>query len=159
MLLKPFLAVVAGAVLFVAAGLSGLLFRLWPTGWPDAELSVSAAQVERLFELRKEPKFLPNAKLHYPGAPDEAMRIELEEIVNDAIEHIMQGDQKVPRKSFVLGSLKPALARAERLDSEERDRLLAYFDEVTEILELGGSNELLNVWRYGLPYGWFQSGA
>lgn len=159
MLLKPFLAVVAGAVLFVAAGLSGLLFRLWPTGWPDAELSVSAAQVERLFELRKEPKFLPNAKLHYPGAPDEAMRIELEEIVNDAIEHIMQGVQKVPRKSFVLGSLKPALARAERLDSEERDRLLAYFDEVTEILELGGSNELLNVWRYGLPYGWFQSGA
>lgn len=159
MVLKVILVVVVAAALFVAAGLSGLLFRFWPTSWPDAELSVSPAQVERLFALRNEPKFLPNAKLHYPGAPNEAIRIALEEIVNAVIEHITQEIQKVPRKSFVLSSFKPVLARAERLDSEERDRLLSYFNEIMEILGIGSSNELLNVWRYGLPYGCFQSGT
>lgn len=156
MVLKLILAAVVSIVLFVAAGLSGLLFRLWPTGWPDAELSMSPAQVERLVALHKEPKFLPDTKLLYPGAPNEATRVALEEILNGVIEHITQGVQVTPRKSFVLSAFKQVLARADRLDSDEKDRLLMYLNEIMEILGIQSSNELLNVWRYGLPYGWFQ---
>jgi hypothetical protein len=28
-----------------------------------------------------------------------------------------------------------------------------------EILNVHSSNEVLNVWRYGFPYGWFRSGT
>ncbi len=155
MVLKLALVLIVSTIILVAAGLSGILFRLWPTVWPDADLSVSPAQIERLSALRKEPKFRPDAKLFYPGAPNEDMRVALEQAVDGMIEHIILDVQKVPRKSVVLGTFKKVLGYADRLDSEEKDRLLAYFDEIMEILEIRGSNELLNVWRYGFPYGWF----
>ena len=34
------------------------------------------------------------------------------------------------------------------------DQTLYYFTEAMRIVGMQGSNELLNVWRYGFPYGW-----
>jgi hypothetical protein len=157
MMLKITLALIISSVFLVGIGLSGLLFRLWPTAWPDAELSVSPSQIERLNALRREPKFMPDTKLFYPGARNEDIRLALEEILNAEIEYIAQGVPKTPRKSFVLGTFKQVLAHADRIDSEEKDRLLAYFNQIMEILNIHSSNEVLNVWRYGFPYGWFQA--
>jgi hypothetical protein len=40
--------------------------------------------------------------------------------------------------------------------TEDMERLLVYMERILEILHIKSSNELLYVWRYGLPYGWFE---
>lgn len=67
----------------------------------------------------------------------------------------MQRIQLNPKKSEVLSIYKQVLPHLENLDTDEKDRMLRYLNEVMQILEIESSNELLNVWRYGFPYGWF----
>ena len=159
MLPKLLLTVFAIPALLFVAGVSGLLFHAWPTKWPDENITLKPPQLERLRALQRERKFVQDMRLHYPGAPNEGLRIALEKRVNGAIDRIAQGIQDNPRKSFVLGTFKQLLADTQTLDSEERDRLLNYFEQIMVILDIRSSNELLNVWRYGFPYGWFMSSS
>jgi hypothetical protein len=58
--------------------------------WPDTELKIGAAQIEQLKALRQEPKFKADSKLFYPGAPNEQIRVVLEEILNGVVDYIIQ---------------------------------------------------------------------
>ena len=80
-----------------------------------------------------------------------------EESVNSIVDQLVVGLSRTPKKSFVLATFKRALPAFERFDSEEMDQTLYYLSEVTRIVGMRGSNELLNVWRYGFPYGWWLS--
>ena len=147
--------VLAGA-LFVA-GLTGLLFSVWPTSWPDQPLQITASELAVLRHLREEPKFYANQRLFYPGAPNEAMRVSCEVLVNHLLSDLIDNLPAEPRKARVLSAFKATLSVAERLDSEDQDRIASYLEETLGILNIKSSNELINVWRYGFPYGWFVS--
>jgi hypothetical protein len=54
----------------------------------------------------------------------------------------------------VLREFKTALASVDSGESEERDQLLMYLTKIMQIVGIDNSGELLNVWRYGFPYGW-----
>lgn len=154
MLLKVIVGLLITIAFIVMAGLTGILFSVWPSTWPDSELKIGTPQVEQLKALRQAPKFEADPKLFYPGAPNEQVRVVLEVSLNGVIDYLVQGVQQHPKKSFVLSTFKSALARADELDSEEKERLLEYFNEIMRIVGISSSNELLNVWRYGFPYGW-----
>ena len=142
------------AILLVAAGLTGILFRLWPTSWPDTTLQVTPEGIDRLRTLRATPKFYPDASTYYPGASSEGRRALDERLVNAMLDSLVGGLERRPRKSFVLSKFKSAMAVFPTDDSEDMDRLCGYLEQVLDTLGIDGSNELLNVWRYGLPYGW-----
>ncbi len=144
---------------FVIAGFTGLLFRVWPASFPDTDLVVTPQVIEELKQLRAEPKFKPDPKNFYPGATNERIRLVAEEGVNLVVDQLLAGLRKAPRKSFVLAIIKDSLYGFERFDSEEQERALRYFDRILRILGAQGSNQLFNVWRYGLPYGWALKGA
>ena len=74
--------------------------------------------------------------------------------MNLVLDYLIVGLPKAPKKSFVLTTFKLSLPAFERYDSEEMDQTLYYFTEAMRIVGMQGSNELLNVWRYGFPYGW-----
>jgi hypothetical protein len=57
----------------------------------------------------------------------------------------------------VLSAFKATLSKASHFDSEEQDRLASYLEETLNILDIDSSNELIDVWRYGFPYGWYRS--
>jgi hypothetical protein len=57
----------------------------------------------------------------------------------------------------VLSRLKVILSRADDCDSEHQERLASYMEEALRILHIDSSNELIDVWRFGFPYGWFLS--
>ena len=62
------IAVILGVLLsIVIAGVTGLLFRVWPTSLPDSDLVVTPRVIENLRALRGEPKFGPDPKRFYPG--------------------------------------------------------------------------------------------
>ena len=145
--------------MFLLAGVTGLLFRLWPTSFPDSALEVTPQVIESLKALRAERKFEPDPQRFYPGATNEATRRLAEESVNLALDSLVVGLADTPKKSFVLATFKRALPGFERFDSEEMDETLHYFSEALRIVGMRGSNELFNVWRYGFPYGWLRKGA
>ncbi|WP_199240554.1 hypothetical protein [Duganella dendranthematis] len=56
------MAGIAGLVAtIVVAGVSGLSFYLWPTGFYDHELAITPQVIQQLRDLQSEHKFGPNA--------------------------------------------------------------------------------------------------
>lgn len=153
-----FLKIFAGALLFVMtivlAGMYGLTFYVWPTGFNDEKLIVTPEVMQRLRSLQLEHKFGPDASTLYPGAANEAQRSAAQAAVDSAIQSLIAELPKRPQRSTVLRALKATLADFDTSESEERDQILAYLTKVMHICGVENSSELFNVWRYGFPYGW-----
>jgi len=152
------LLVTLAAVVFVS-GLTGILFTLWPTSWPDQPLHVTDSEITLLQRLRAEPKFYADTKRFYPGAVNETNRLEDEALVNDLLSELIVSIRTTPTKSHVLARIKVILSKADDFDSEDQERLASYMEEALRILHIDSSNELINVWSFGFPYGWFLSHA
>jgi Domain of unknown function (DUF4844) len=143
---------VTGAVVF-GAGLSGALFSVWPVFWPDQSLILTSEAIAELQSLREERKFVPDPRIPYPGTSPER-RLAFELLVNGLIDTLIRDLPAHPTKSAVLSRMKVVLASYPAIDTEDRDRLLRYFEQILRILKIENSNELFNVWRYGFPFGW-----
>ncbi len=153
-MLKVIVSIFLLFVFLILIGVSGALFYIWPTGFPDKELDLTAEINIELSNLLDEPKFKENMKYFYPGAINEASRVIMEEQLNILLNNLIIGLQKNPRKSFVLNNFKATLRQVSEYDSEDRDMFLIYLEQIMGILNIKSSNELFNVWRYGLPIGW-----
>ncbi|MBU1424934.1 MAG: DUF4844 domain-containing protein [Gammaproteobacteria bacterium] len=154
--LKVLVALIAIAVLVLAIGLSGASFFLWPTNLSDQALKITPEVLAELQKLKEERKFGEDKKTFYPGAPNEAIRASAQASVDVIIQSLVTELPANPRRSVVLSTFKRALSGLERHDSEERDQFLIYLERIMSIVGVTNSGELLNVWRYGFPYGWFQ---
>lgn len=154
LLIKTIAACVVLASLVVASGISGLLFFIWPTGLADHAIVVTPAMLAELGKLKAERKFMEDQWHLYPGAPNERLRAEAQAEVDAVIGTLIAELPAKPRRSFVLKTFKSALAQLTIAESEERDRFLSYLQRVMSITGVADSGELLNVWRYGFPYGW-----
>ena len=157
--LKVFAVIVALFLFIIVGGLSGSFFKIWPTFLADKNLQITAKTLNELRTLKKTPKFLPDQEKFYFGAPSEKVRSEAESKINELIELLIKGLPQNPKKSFVLQEFKKSLPSFDEYDTEERDQALLYFDKIMEITNTTESNEILNVWRYGLPFGWFSQKA
>jgi hypothetical protein len=127
-------------------------FLVWPTFINDHEIKISEEIISRLTNLKNEKKFIETQKVFYPGAPNETIRVEAENLLNNLIQEIIDGVKQNPRKSFVLKTIKSNMPYFDKFDSEERDMFCYYCEEIIEILGISSSGRLINVWRYGIPY-------
>jgi hypothetical protein len=157
LVLKILLGIAAAAGLFFVAGMSGILFYVWPTSVGDYELSVTPSTLQQLAALRAERKFEADKSAFYFGAPNEQARAAAQAEVDAVIDSLTHELPSTPRRSVVLKCFKFALARFDTSESEERDQFLVYLQRIMVIVGVKSSGELFNVWRYGLPYGWFIS--
>ena len=151
---KVMWAILVTGAIVVGAGLSGALFSAWPVSWPDQSLVVTPQAIAELQALRSERKFVPDPRIPYPGIISPEGRLASELLVNGLIDTLIRDLPAHPTKSVVLSHMKLALASYPAIDTEDRDRLLRYFEQILGILKIDHSNELFNVWRYGFPYGW-----
>lgn len=155
-ILKALLALVLIIpVILFAMGVGGHLFYVWPTDLDDKDLIVTDAMLAKLDTVKHEKKFVQDLSIPYPGAPNEGIRLSAEYTINEMISDISRSIQTRPKKSTVLRSFKKYLVVLKESDSEERDRALVYVEQIMDICQIDNSNELLNVWRYGIPYGFF----
>ena len=88
---------------------------------------------------------------------NETNRLRNEALVNDLLSELIVSIHTTPTKSHVLAQLEVILSKADDFDSEDQERLASYMEEALRILHIDSSNELLNVWRFGFPYGSFLS--
>ncbi|MBV8634152.1 MAG: DUF4844 domain-containing protein [Burkholderiaceae bacterium] len=155
MVLKFFAAGVFLVGVAIAAGVSGATFYFWPTFLADEAVVVSPKTIEALASLRAERKFLVDQSSFYFGAPNEAIRSSAQRSVDDLLDVLLVELPKHPQRSMVLAKFKDAMASFSLAESEEKDQFLVYLQRIMKVLGMPGSGELLNVWRYGFPYGWF----
>lgn len=155
MLSKVLVSIVIAFVLILIAGLSGLSFYVWPTGFNDYKLTVTSEVLQRLRNLQTERKFGPDNVTFYPGAVNEGDRLRAQEAVDSTIRFLIAELPEQPHRSTVLRAMKTTLANFDTAESEERDQVLVYLTKVMQICGVHSSAELFNVWRYGFPYGWF----
>ena len=125
-------------------------FRLWPTNLGDHKLEITSETILKLQKFRDTKKFLPDSKLYYPGAPDEFIRAAEEMLINDLTDKIISEVTQNPKKSFILSLFKKTLIRFDLYNSEEMDRTCFYLQEIMTILGIKSSENLINLWRYGL---------
>ena len=116
---------------------------------PDHPLQLTPDRIASLNALRVAPKFTPDAARLYSGAPSESVRAECEARLNQLIDLLLGELPSNPRKEAALAAFRSALSQFETADSEERERVCSYLEQIMDILGIESSDGLLNTWRYG----------
>lgn len=154
-ILKLIFAFVSVMTLVIAVGVTGLSFYLWPTSLGDGAITVTPQTLVELTRLREERKFVVDQSNLYFGAPNEAVRLSAQRSVDVLLDSLVLELPKNPKRSMVLAKFKTAMETFSVSESEERNQFLVYLQRIMKVLNMQSSGELMNVWRYGFPYGWF----
>ena len=112
-------------------------------------LFINEATVQRLRQLRAEPKFHEDMPTFYPGAPNEEVRSRCEHQLNALLDRLITGLPTHAAKQYVLEEFRTTLTSFRPEDSEECDRLLHYMEQIMDVTGIESSDGLLNEWRYG----------
>lgn len=110
---------------------------------PTQTTEITAA----LTRLRAVEKFKADA--FYPGAPNEKLRVEAEQTVDTLLDRLMPVLRVPADKEFVLREFRLTLDSFDQTDTEERERLCGYLEEIMVIVGIESSDGLLNGWLYG----------
>ena len=92
-------------------------------------------------------KFL--AEGFYPGAPNEMLRARLEVQINSLAQDLIARHPETLSKTDVLSAFEGTLAQVTASDTEERERVCGYLEEIMDIYGIESSDGLLNTWLYG----------
>ena len=118
-------------------------------------LNLPADVLERLQALRTQPKFVPfepseKFPLGYVGyLPAEEDRAEAESHLNDLISQITTGIKDHPSKAFVLQQFSQTFAYFQNSDTEDRERLCYYLEDIMDAVGMASSDGVINKWMYG----------
>lgn len=102
-------------------------------------------------------KFLPDSEIYYPGIGDEKFK----PIVTELINEVAKDFQIISEKGIALeeeyqNAIKKGLNRFAKvyleLDTENRERVCSYYEELMDIVELESSGGLLNDFVYGFDF-------
>ena len=110
-------------------------------------MKIDAAVFDELLALKVEKKF--EAHILYPGAPNEQIRIKCEALINNLIDTLINDLSSQPKQAFVLMKFKIHLENFNGEDTEEKERVCEYCEQIMEILGIESSDGVLNNWLYG----------
>ncbi len=142
-----FTLALAAALLAGASIVSYLWGILVPR--PDQKLEVTHVTFTKLAELRDRPKYVELPGTLYNGLRPERARLLAESQINAMIDRLREGLASNPSKKFVLREFAKTMAEFEPIDTEDREQLLRYLEEIMDILGIASSDGLLNRWMYG----------
>jgi hypothetical protein len=141
-LFVPYLA------LIVARGALHALWRkLKPS--PDQKLEVSPYTISELSELRTREKYKGVVDTIYNGMSPESSRVQAEAQLNRLIDRLRDNLPLKPSKKYVLAEFSVTMAEFHGIDTEDREQLLRYLEEIMDILGIASSDGLLSRWLYG----------
>lgn len=114
-------------------------------------MKVNKHTIKKLHDLQKQDKFNEDDALMYPGAMNEETKDAMSKILHTSIGAIIDITEKNPAKENVLKQIKKDLDIFEDLglDTEDREMVCVYYNDILEILDIESSDGLLNSWLYG----------
>ncbi|TRZ43980.1 DUF4844 domain-containing protein [Robertkochia solimangrovi] len=104
--------------------------------------------------IAKEKFIRESSQPFYPGIRDEKMRPTYSTKINQVAESFRSvAESAEPTEQKYLEEIRKGLLRFEELylelDTEDRERVCSYFEELMDIVELASSNGQLNNFMYG----------
>ena len=139
---------------------SFLLFCLLTslTSCSEQELKPQANYADLIERFISKQKFVPDEDLYYPGLADEKLRPVLTAAINQAATDFKQvAESKKPTAEAYRIRISIGLSRFSgiyaNLDTEERERICSYYEELMDIVNLDSSGGLLNEFLYGFNFG------
>lgn len=131
----------------LASAAFAALWALLPTA--DQKLDFSEDATAKLSELRARTKYVDLPGTIYNGMRPESSRVLAEEQLNRLIDCLLARLPSQPSKKLVLAEFSRTMAEFESPDTEDREQLLRYLEEIMDILRIASSDGLLNRWMYG----------
>jgi hypothetical protein len=112
----------------------------------DQKLEVSQQTIAKLSELAK---YVDMPGTIYNGMRPERRRLIAEAQLNRLIDRLRDGLPSNPSKKFALAEFAKTMAEFEATDTEDREQLVRYLEEIMDLLGIASSDGLLNGWMYG----------
>jgi hypothetical protein len=119
----------------------------------QGQIKTPAYALDKFEKLKNKEKFVEDSKLFYPGIGDEKLKPILTSKIDLAIEDFQKVSQlNNPTDKDYQNAIKKALERFSEIylniDTENRERICYYFEELMDIVGLESSNGLLNDFMY-----------
>ncbi|MBA4276086.1 DUF4844 domain-containing protein [Flavobacterium sp.] len=110
--------------------------------------------MDKFEKFKTKEKFVEDNTIHYPGIADKKMRPILNEKINKVAEGFKKiAQEKNPTEKEYQNEIKIGLESFTdiylNLDTEDRERVCSYFEEIMDIVGLESSNGQLNNFVYG----------
>lgn len=102
-------------------------------------LEVTPETLSALRQLRRTPKFTD-----LPGQNTDAERRRCSTLIDGLLDRLIAGVEANPRKSWVLEQCVPTLEAVSQEDTEARERMGAYLEQIADILGIESSDGLFN---------------
>ena len=108
-------------------------------------------------EFISKEKFLPDSKIFYLGIGDEKLKPILTELINESAKDFQNIAVKgIASDNDYQNAIEKGLNRFSKiyleLDTENRERICTYFEELMDIVGLESSGGLLNEFMYGFDF-------
>lgn len=120
----------------------------------NVEMKLPANAMNKFENFKNKEKFLPDNSIFYPGIGDKSLKPILTEKINLAADDFKKAASldKVTDENYQ-NAIKTGLKRFSdiylELDTENRERICMYFEELMDIVGLESSNGQLNDFMYG----------
>jgi hypothetical protein len=121
----------------------------------DKEMTIESQAINNLEAFKTKSKFEPDTiRMFYPGVADPALKPTLTELINKAADDFIEvAKDKEPTENKFQQKISVGLSRFTplylELDTEDRERVCTYFEELMDIVGLESSGGRLNEWMYG----------
>lgn len=109
--------------------------------------------LSKLEALKAQPKFVDEPGTIYNGMRPEQERRIAEALVDRLIETFILEYSKLNTRRWVSQQFTQALKRFNGHDTEDRERMCTYVQQIAEILEIETPRRLLTFWLYGRVLG------
>ena len=104
-------------------------------------------------ELRSISKFGVDELVLYPGLENEKIKDKVNDLINRCIDDFIILVQRSSAKKDFQQAISRGLSYFEtlgyNLDTEDRERVCGYFEEIMDAVGLESSGGILNEWMYG----------
>lgn len=113
-------------------------------------------QIMQIESFIEKEKFLEDLSVFYPGLSNAELKEPLTNLINLSAADFIEVLRNNPTDDKFQDKIKTGLERIESynysLDSEDKDRVCNYFEELMDLVGLNDSGGHLNKWRYDLEF-------
>ena len=137
----------------IAKIFSALTILLY-TGCGQGQIKIPNDAMDKFEKFKNKEKFVGDEKLHYPGIGDEKLKPILTKKINlvaDYFEKVAQSKDATDKdyQNAIKKGLQNFSEIYIELDTENRERICGYFEELMDIVGLESSDGQLNNFMYG----------
>jgi hypothetical protein len=116
-------------------------------------MKLKEGAIEDLQRLRSASKFEADESRFYPGLENESIKERITDLVDRGIDEFIAVAQNNGSEKDFQHAISKGLSYFEMLtyslDTEDRERICGYFEEMMDAIGMESSGGILNKWMYG----------